>query len=53
MKTETLPVGRLTFCSTGVAVGSGATGDGIFSTAGSLNKTIPQSQPKIVKANVE
>lgn len=38
MKTETIPVGGETFCSTGVAVGFGASGDGFFSTAGSLNK---------------
>lgn len=53
MKTETLPVGGETFCSIGVAVGFGATGDGSFSIVGSLNKIIPQSQPRIVKTNVE
>lgn len=46
MKTETLPVGGETFFSTGVSVGFGATGDGSFSIVGSLNKIIPQSQPK-------
>lgn len=46
MKTETLPVGGETFFSIGVSVGFGATGDGSFSIAGSLNKIIPQSQPK-------